>query len=98
MTWQGPIPPARGFHADRGEVPFECRPRVGFSREPLDEFRLARRRGSEGGGGAVLRLLMRRRGVGQPLLQRGLRGSVFRYGRVVPRLKRGELRRGLRQF
>ena len=95
---QAPIPPARGFHAGPGEIPFECRPRVGFPREPLDEFRLARRRGSERSGGAVLRLLMRRRGVGQPLLQRGVRDSVFRYGRVVPGLKRGELRPRRRQF
>ena len=73
---QGPIPPARGFHAGRGEIPFECDPRVGLPREPLDEFRLARRRGGEGGGGAVLRLLMRRRGVGQPLLQARVRRGV----------------------
>ena len=80
------------------EIPFECRPRVRFPREPLDELRLARRRGREGGGGAVLRFLMRRRGVGQPLLQRGVRGRVFRNGRVVPCLQRGEARPGGRQF
>ena len=67
-------------------------------REPIDEFRLARRRGGKGGGGAVLRLLMGRRGVGQPLLQRGERGCVFRYGDVVPSLKRGEVRLRGRQF
>ena len=95
---QAPIPPARGFHAGPGEIPFECRARVGFPREPLDEFRLARRRGSERGGGAVLCLLMRRRSVDQPLLQGGVRDSVFRDGRVVPGLKRRELRPGRRQF
>ena len=94
----GPIPPARGFHSNRGEVPFECRPPVGFLCEPLDEFRLARRRDSDSGGGAVLHLLMRRRGVGQPLLQCALGGSVFCAGRVEPRLERGELRCSLRQF
>jgi hypothetical protein len=79
---QGPIPPARGFHAGPGEIPFECRPRVGFPREPLDEFHLARRRGSEGGGGAVLRLLMRRRGVGRVAPTRRARQRVP-LGRVI---------------
>ena len=41
---------------------------------------------------------MRRRGVGQPLLGRALRGSMFRHGRVEPRLERGELRCSVRQF
>jgi len=58
----GPIPPARGFGAGLREIPFECRPYGGFLREPLDEFRLTRRRGSEGGGRTALRLLMRRPG------------------------------------
>ena len=94
---QAPIPPTRGFHAGPGEIPFECRTRVGFPCEPLDEFRLARRRGSERGGGAVLRLLIRRCGVGHSLLQRGVCDSVFRHDRVVPCLERRELRPGDRQ-
>jgi hypothetical protein len=94
----GSIPTARGFGAGPREIPFEGGPHGRFFREPLDEFRLTRRRGSEGDGGAVLRLPMRRPGGGQPLLQRGVRGSVFRQGRVVLCLKRGEARPGGCQF
>ena len=98
MTYSDRIPPARGFHAGPGEIPLECRPGIGFPHEPIDQFRLARRRGGKGVGGAVLRLLIGRRGVGQPLLQRGMRGSVLRYRGVVPCLKRGEVRLRGRQF
>src|SRR5687768_15947105 len=44
---QKPIPDARGFDAGFLEIVFECRPRIGFVRELVDESRLARRRGSE---------------------------------------------------
>src|SRR5258708_37397900 len=55
---QGPIPPAPGFDAGPGEIPFERRPLVGFACEPTDELRLSRRRDIDGGGAAGLRLLM----------------------------------------
>ena len=56
----------------------ETRAPVSFLREQVFERCLALIRR----GGAFLRLLGRRRSVGQPLLQRGVRDSVFRYGRV----------------
>jgi hypothetical protein len=78
---QKPIPHARRFHAGPGEIPFERRPRVRFPREPFEELRLAHRRGSESGGGAVLRVPMRRHGVGQPLLHRGVAPAGILAGR-----------------
>ena len=48
--------PPRLLRGPRRELPFECRPSVGFSREPRHEFRLARRRGRECGGRAFFRI------------------------------------------
>ena len=75
------------------QFPVETRALVSFLREQVFE----RCQTLVRCGGAVLGLLIRGRGVGHSLLQRGVCDSVFRHDRLVPCLKRRELRPGDRQ-